>query len=82
MMQQKWTIRLIITDGDIRRISLDQKPNNLQSLLDHLKNELALPYEFKLPFEVLSRSFPSLAHSPHQTHMIQRYYIQVERNLS
>uniref|UniRef100_A0A3P8U843 Uncharacterized protein n=1 Tax=Amphiprion percula TaxID=161767 RepID=A0A3P8U843_AMPPE len=48
---QKWPIRVIVTDCDIRRISLDQKPSNLESLLDHLKVKLALPYDFKLQFE-------------------------------
>lgn len=51
MFEQKWPIRVIITDDDIRRISLDQKPSNLESLLDQLKAELALTYDFKLQFE-------------------------------
>ncbi|XP_056226185.1 sterile alpha motif domain-containing protein 3-like [Seriola aureovittata] len=51
MMEQKWPIRVIVTDCDIRRISLDQKPGNLESLLDHLKVKLALPYDFTLQFE-------------------------------
>ncbi len=51
MMEQKWPIRVIVTDCDIRRISLDQKPSDLESLLDHLKVKLALPYDFRLQFE-------------------------------
>lgn len=51
MMEQRWPIRVIVTECDIRRISLDQKPGNLESLLDHLKTKLALPYDFTLQFE-------------------------------
>lgn len=50
-MEQKWPIRVVVTDCDIRRISLDQKPGNLESLLELLKVKLALPYDFKLQFE-------------------------------
>lgn len=50
-MEQKWLIRVIVTDCDIRRISLDQKPCNLESLLENLKVKLALPYDFNLQFE-------------------------------
>lgn len=50
-MEQKWPIRVIVTDCDIRRISLDQKPGSLESFLEHLKVKLALPYDFKLQFE-------------------------------
>lgn len=50
-MEQKWPIRVIVTDCDIRRISHDQKPGNLESLLEHLKVKLALPYDFRLQFE-------------------------------
>uniref|UniRef100_A0A3B4V3G2 PB1 domain-containing protein n=1 Tax=Seriola dumerili TaxID=41447 RepID=A0A3B4V3G2_SERDU len=49
--QYHWPIRVIVTDCDIRRISLDQKPGSLESLLDHLKVKLALPYDFTLQFE-------------------------------
>lgn len=42
---------VVVTDCEIRRISLDQKPGNLESLLEVLKVKLALPYDFKLQFE-------------------------------
>lgn len=51
MMEQKWPITVIVTDCDIRRISVDQKPSNHGSLLAHLKVKLALPYGFRLQFE-------------------------------
>ncbi|XP_036004676.1 sterile alpha motif domain-containing protein 3-like [Fundulus heteroclitus] len=50
-MEQKWPIRVFVTDCDIRKTSLDQKPGNLESLLENLKVKLALPYDFKLQFE-------------------------------
>lgn len=50
-MEQRWPIRVIVTDSDIRRISLVHKPDNLESVLNRLKSKLALPYDFTLQFE-------------------------------
>lgn len=50
-MEQKWPVRVFISDSDIRRLTFDGKPINLESLLTDLKAKLALPYDFKLQFE-------------------------------
>lgn len=50
-MAEKWPIRVIVSDDDIRRIKLDARPSTLESFLTDLKVKLDLPYDFKLMYE-------------------------------
>ncbi|KAL2095546.1 hypothetical protein ACEWY4_007694 [Coilia grayii] len=50
-MEDKWPVRVFVSDDDIRRISLDKKPSNVEALLSELKLKLALSYDFKIQYE-------------------------------
>lgn len=51
IMEDKWPVRIFVSDDDIRRFSLDKKPSNVEALLSELKLKLALSYEFKIQYE-------------------------------
>uniref|UniRef100_A0A3B4V1I8 Sterile alpha motif domain containing 3 n=1 Tax=Seriola dumerili TaxID=41447 RepID=A0A3B4V1I8_SERDU len=68
MMEQKWPIRVIVTDCDIRRISLDQKPDPLfNNALCNLTDVSELPDRATLKIISLESfsSVSSTLSSPH-----------------
>ncbi|CAL9684749.1 unnamed protein product [Knipowitschia caucasica] len=50
-MDAPWLIRVIVTDKDIRRITLQEKPQNVESLIEDLQKKLSVDYPFSLQYE-------------------------------
>lgn len=50
-MTMEWPVRVVVSEGDIRRIILKEKPKDLTCLLSELQEKLALTYTFNLQFE-------------------------------
>ncbi|GAA6101495.1 sterile alpha motif domain-containing protein 3-like [Tachysurus ichikawai] len=44
-------LRVIVTDHDIRKVTLPSKPQTLDSLIEQLGQHLDLPYTFSLQYE-------------------------------
>lgn len=45
------TLRIIVHDSDIRKITLTGKPQTLDSLIEQLEEKLGLQYKFFLQYE-------------------------------
>ena len=50
-MEMRTTLRIIVHDSDIRKITLPRKPETLDSLIEQLEEKLGLPYKFSLQYE-------------------------------
>ena len=50
-MEDKWHIRVFVTNEDIRKVTLDGKPSNVETLLSVLKLKLGLQCDFTLQYE-------------------------------
>ncbi|KAM9354907.1 sterile alpha motif domain-containing protein 3-like [Pholidichthys leucotaenia] len=50
-MEMRTTLRIIIHDNDIRKITLSGKPQTLDSLVEQLEEKLDLQYKFSLQYE-------------------------------
>ncbi|XP_042599713.1 uncharacterized protein LOC109062712 isoform X2 [Cyprinus carpio] len=49
--QEKTLLRVILTEGDIRKVSLAKKPDSVDNLVVALKESLGLNYNFSLQYE-------------------------------
>lgn len=49
--QEKTLLRVILTEGDIRKVSLAKKPDSVDALVVALKESLGLNYNFSLQYE-------------------------------
>ncbi len=49
--QEKTLLRVILTEGDIRKVSLAKKPDSVDALVVALKESLGLNYNFSLQCE-------------------------------
>lgn len=50
-MEIRTTLRIIVHDNDIRKITLHGKPQTLDSLVEQLEEKLGLQYKFSLQYE-------------------------------
>lgn len=50
-VQQKMTMRVIVSEGDIRKITLTTQPETLQDLIDLLRSTLQTTYDFSLQYQ-------------------------------
>lgn len=50
-MEMRTTLRIIVHDNDIRKITLSGKPQTLDSLVEQLEEKLGLQYKFSLQYE-------------------------------
>ncbi|XP_010772848.1 sterile alpha motif domain-containing protein 3 [Notothenia coriiceps] len=50
-MGTRTILRVIVHDGDIRKITLNEKPQTLESLVEQLEGKLGLQYKFCLQYE-------------------------------
>ncbi|XP_059366263.1 sterile alpha motif domain-containing protein 3-like [Carassius carassius] len=50
-METRTVLRVIVTDNDIRKVTLPSKPQTLDSLIEQLGQFLDLPYTFSLQYE-------------------------------
>lgn len=50
-MEMRTTLRIIVHDNDIRKITLSGKPHTLDSLVEQLEEKLGLQYKFSLQYE-------------------------------
>lgn len=50
-MEMKTTLRIIVHDSDIRKITLSGKPQTLDTLVEQLEEKLSLQYKFSLQHE-------------------------------
>ncbi|KAL3063708.1 hypothetical protein OYC64_000109 [Pagothenia borchgrevinki] len=50
-MGTRTILRVIVHDGDIRKITLNEKPQTLESLVEQLEGKLGLQYKFCLHYE-------------------------------
>lgn len=50
-METRTVLRVIVTDNDIRKVTLPSKPQTLDSLIEQLGQHLDLPYTFSLQYE-------------------------------
>ncbi|GAA6083422.1 sterile alpha motif domain-containing protein 3-like isoform X1 [Tachysurus ichikawai] len=50
-MEMRTVLRVIVTDHDIRKVTLPSKPQTLDSLIEQLGQHLDLPYMFSLQYE-------------------------------
>ena len=50
-VQQKCTMRVVVTEGDIRKLTMTTRPDTLEYLIDWLKGTLQASYSFDLQFQ-------------------------------
>lgn len=48
---QKMTLRVILTEVDIRKVILNTRPSTVEDLISKLKDSLGLPYNFGLQYQ-------------------------------
>ncbi|XP_013885942.1 sterile alpha motif domain-containing protein 3 [Austrofundulus limnaeus] len=63
-MQQKFTTRVIVTEGDIRKMTMATRPDTLEDLLSWLKDCLQTNYSFALQYQdpEFNNEFCNLTH--------------------
>ena len=52
-MDQRILLRVVIDEDDIRKLTLNERPQSIEELKVHLKDKLSLQYDFKLQYEDL-----------------------------
>lgn len=50
-VQQKFTMRVIVNEGDIRKLTRTTRPDTLEDLIDWLKGTLQASYSFDLQYQ-------------------------------
>ncbi|KAI4895258.1 hypothetical protein NFI96_000436 [Prochilodus magdalenae] len=50
-MDQSWPVRVIVGENDIRKVTLYERPHNVEELITKLKNQLNLQFDFMLHYE-------------------------------
>jgi len=50
-VQEKFTMRIIVTEGDIRKLTMTTRPDTLKDLIDWLKGTLQASYSFDLQYQ-------------------------------
>lgn len=50
-MDQGMLLRVVISDGNIKKLMFSKRPDSIEDLKDQLKNQLSLQYDFKLQYE-------------------------------
>lgn len=50
-MEMRTTLRIIVHDNDIRKVTLSGKPHSLDSLVEQLEEKLGLQYKISLQYE-------------------------------
>lgn len=50
-MDQKLMLRIVIDDDDIRKLTLNKRPDSVEELKTQLRDELSLQYDFRLQYE-------------------------------
>ncbi|XP_076849675.1 sterile alpha motif domain-containing protein 3-like [Brachyhypopomus gauderio] len=63
-VQQKFTTRIIVTEGDIRKMTMETRPDTLEDLLGCLKDRLQTNYSFSLQYQdpEFNNEFCNLTH--------------------
>uniref|UniRef100_A0A3Q3G929 PB1 domain-containing protein n=1 Tax=Kryptolebias marmoratus TaxID=37003 RepID=A0A3Q3G929_KRYMA len=51
LAQESWPVRVVVGENDIRKITFQERPNNLEELVSELKKRLSLQYNFTLHYE-------------------------------
>ena len=50
-MDQRLMLRVVIDDDDIRKLTLNDRPDSTEALKTQLRDKLSLQYDFKLQYE-------------------------------
>lgn len=50
-MDQRLMLRVVIDDDDIRKLTLNERPDSIEELKTQLKDKLSLQYDFRLQYE-------------------------------
>lgn len=50
-MDQRLMLRVVIDDDNIRKLTLNERPDSTEELKTQLKDKLSLQYDFKLQYE-------------------------------
>lgn len=53
VVQQKLTMRVIVSEGDIRKMTLTERPDRTEDLIGWLKGTLQTNYSFTLQYQDL-----------------------------
>lgn len=51
IMDQSWPVRVVINENDIRKVTFQERPQNLDELISELKKRLSLQFDFMLHYE-------------------------------
>ncbi|KAF7640622.1 hypothetical protein LDENG_00029670, partial [Lucifuga dentata] len=50
-MDQRLLLRVVIDEDDIRKLTLNERPDSIEELKRQLSDKLSLQYDFKLQYE-------------------------------
>lgn len=50
-MDQRFIIRVVINKDDIRKLTLNERPDSIEELKTELKDKMSLQYDFRLQYE-------------------------------
>lgn len=50
-MDQRFIIRVVINEDDIRKLTLNERPDSIEELKTEFKDKMSLQYDFRLQYE-------------------------------
>lgn len=50
-MDKSWSVRIIVSENDIRKVTLPERPKNVEEIISKLNERLDLQYDFMLHYE-------------------------------